>query len=391
MLASALRPPGRFSRQCERLGNSILTEWQRTEFDTHSFTQIAKTALGATSIADDFRLHDIVRWLMSARTIAHQVDLSASFGEPPITMYYHPAFRIEVLCWNTATTGIHHHAFAGAFTIISGASLQASYTFTTSDRASDSVHCGQLTLTELRHLPHGTSESIEPGDTFIHAVYHLEAPTLTLVARTHEASMPTPQFQYDMPGLAVDPFYKNPVDVRRLQMLRLLGQSETDAHWTTWAIEALQHATLHGAYQILICGRAHLRRSPDCYAKLSAQVLEKHGSRGELLLAAAGERARLEAIQKLRARVRDPIQRLLLGACLYSSDIGAVTELLTQAVPDEDTASLIARHLGALAGQDALSLSREADDVVVYVGHRPEAVILVRLNSDEPLAKLLAA
>jgi len=58
-----------------------------------------------------------------------QKNLDATFGQPPITLFHHDRFYIEALFWLSSTTSIHQHAFAGAFSVLAGSSVQARYRF----------------------------------------------------------------------------------------------------------------------------------------------------------------------------------------------------------------------------------------------------------------------
>jgi hypothetical protein len=155
-----------------------------------------------------------------------QVDLAARFGEPPLTLYSTSRFHISLLYWLDSTTSIHEHAFQGAFRVVRGSSLHSRWRFAEETRICGRLRVGNATRVASEVLTMGDVRPILPGGEGAHALFHLEQPSATLVARTRSDPAARPQYEYCPPSLAVDPLVEDPSLTPRLQLLHLLRQED---------------------------------------------------------------------------------------------------------------------------------------------------------------------
>ena len=111
------------------------------------------------------------------------------FGEPPLTLFWHSNFHIDALFWTTATTSIHGHGFVGAFQVMEGTSLQSEFEFETDTPKKGRCRIGQLRQVNASLLRTGVTQLIGGGERFIHSVFHLGFPSVTIVVRSHVAGV----------------------------------------------------------------------------------------------------------------------------------------------------------------------------------------------------------
>lgn len=108
-----------------------------------------------------------------------------NFGEYPVTLFRNEIFFIDAYIWQTQDTSIHNHSFVGAFKVLQGASLETQYSFKqTKENTAVNLKYGHFKQKKKGVLKTGDSEKIMLGDQYIHQVWHLEKPTITLCLRS---------------------------------------------------------------------------------------------------------------------------------------------------------------------------------------------------------------
>src|SRR5262249_3754163 len=90
-----------------QLGQAIREEWRRREFDNEWLPGIAWEALLKQPPAAALDYLDVIGWAETVSALPQQARLDEAFGQPPLTVFSDDRFRIDVLFWHTATTGIH--------------------------------------------------------------------------------------------------------------------------------------------------------------------------------------------------------------------------------------------------------------------------------------------
>jgi hypothetical protein len=180
-------------------GARVDTLWKERGRDDRAFREVATRAPGmihrasASPSTRPFRagiLHDL---------LPHQVDLTASFGQPPLTVYHQYEFRIELLFWTTGLPGIHHHAFSGAFRVMHGSGLHTEWEFEVERKLAHRLLSGQLRLKATEILRTGEVRPITAGNSYIHSTYHLDRPSVFVVVRTNQEIEHSPQYTYFHP------------------------------------------------------------------------------------------------------------------------------------------------------------------------------------------------
>jgi hypothetical protein len=273
--------------------------------------------------------------------------------------YRHGRFYIEVLYWMHSTTTIHEHAFSGAFALLHGSSVQTTYAFEEHERVNPGLRIGHLVPLQVDLLSAGDVVPIRAGRGLIHAVFHLEDPTVSVVARTVQDDESLPQLDYC--GAHVG--YKNdmtPGEAKRIKAMRLLARYWPDDAWAAlprhvagmsrdqkfWFMKAL-----HREIERLDVGRRQA-------------VQQAVGDDWTLFQLALREEVRLNGVARLREAIRSPAPRRLLALLLsvptpadfrraaaahLPQGLGAaVHELLTEAGESADDAGMTLADLAAV-------------------------------------------
>src|SRR5450432_3304985 len=169
----------------DRLGIEVERRWQATDYDPRHFSDVAVAALAEAGLTEKLSPDDVVDWALSALTLPRQETLPATFGQPPVTLFRSRRFYIEALFWIDGSTSIHQHAFSGAFQVLEGSSIETRYAFETERVFDGHLVLGKLRTASTAMLRRGDIRPIASGPRgLIHALFHLERPSVTVVVRT---------------------------------------------------------------------------------------------------------------------------------------------------------------------------------------------------------------
>lgn len=198
------------------MGQEIERRWAERAYRPGAFPRLAAEALRAASYHEEFDEDTVAAWVQRARSLPRQLDPRSSFGQPPLTVWHGERFVVDLYFWVDTETSIHDHSFSGAFTNLSGHSLNCSYRFERPEEVGRGVLTGSLELDEATYLRPGDVCPIVAGQKFIHRVWHLDCPTVTLVARTAGGGpRRRRQYTYFPEGLAVEYRSAPPIEFQR--------------------------------------------------------------------------------------------------------------------------------------------------------------------------------
>lgn len=198
-----------------RIGEDIERRWAVRSYSRNDFPDLAAESLLAASFHREFDEEEIINWVGRATSLPKQLDPRSNFGQPPLTVWRSGGFVVDVYFWVDTETSIHDHSFAGAFTNLSGHSLNCTYRFEQAAPADEGVLLGSLLLDRAEYLKPGDICPITAGPKFIHRVWHLDCPTITLVARTITRHPALRQYSYYPEGMAVRYRGKPPIEFQR--------------------------------------------------------------------------------------------------------------------------------------------------------------------------------
>ena len=347
--------PGSLLDRFDELGNQLIERWRRDGSRPEAFPDLAAEALERSQPWQGFdRLALTAEILAAERALPEQINLDSTFGKPPLCVFCSDELYIEMLFWVGPRTTIHQHGFSGAFTVLEGTSFHATYSFTPDRAMVEGAHhaWGQLVLDEPTVLGVGHVEPIPSGPQLIHSVRHLAAPTVSLVVRTHGDEVEGPQLNYFPPGLALDLDRRDPDRTRRIQLLRLLFQTDRavalDALRTRSArcseLERLELLrTLENELQSQDAAEAFFDGFPASTREPANQLLDE-----------------LHRSIELTARahtVRNPDHALLLGLLEVLVDRDRIDGWLRRHRPERTPSQWLARWLAEMSSDRTLGMT----------------------------------
>jgi hypothetical protein len=330
----------------KKLGADIEILWRDKNYDEAVFPDIAAEALKEANLPARVSAWDVIEWTMRETVLPEQRDLPGRFGDPPITLYNSPRFHVDVYFWLEGTTAIHQHAFCGAFQVLMGSSIHSWYEFDRSEAVNTFTEIGNINLKLCELLSVGDVQPINAGKQYIHALFHLEQPSATIVVRTHKSPMFLPQFSYHKPFLAIDPFFEEPNTTKKMQCVTAMIRARfprTDELIADW----LRTADFQTTFQILSTLRTYLRSNQvDQLFNLSAPqnrfdafleiVRERHGERANVFPQVFAHHEKLDEILRRRSFVTHPEHRFFLALLLNVEGRQRIFSLVKERFPESD-------------------------------------------------------
>jgi hypothetical protein len=336
------------------LGRSVHGRWRRANYDDRAFPAIACEALHSWNLHGRITHDDVIDWVAEAPVLPPQTDLDAAFGDPPVVVYADSRFHIEVLFWATGTTAVHQHAFSGAFSVLSGSSVQSQYQFLVRERVNEHMLFGDLQLQRCGILTRGDIEPIYPGDGLIHSVFHLQMPSVSVVVRTHRDPATSVQHKYFRPHLAVDPFFSSPETTRRLQILDLLARLRSPRYEHV-ACRMLDGADCLETFELLNRCRLQREDAPAAFARFISIARARHGARVDLMLPVFDEMDREAVLMTRRETIVDRDHRFLLALLINLPNREAILSMVRQRYPG-DAEHVVMQWVSELSGKDVLGI-----------------------------------
>ncbi len=332
----------------QRLGERLRARWQRLNFREEAFPLLAFEALVEEPLHLQLDPLDPIRWAMSQTVpLPPQRDLGFEFGQPPLVVFSTDRFYIQVLHWLEGTTSIHQHGFTGAFQVLGGSSLHSEYTFDVHERVNNLFLLGQLNHQRSELLTLGATRQILPDHQFIHALFHLDQPSVTVVVRTFEHAGAEPQYLYLKPGIGRDPFVRDANTVRKVQGMRLLSRLR-QPELPKRVGEMLEGADLTSSFSILQELLSELK-NPDLLGPYLERVQRQHGASASMFEPALQAIARDSNLVSIRSEVTDPELRFFLALLLNFDRRDLLFAQIQNRFPGQNSVDLVVSWIGRLS------------------------------------------
>jgi hypothetical protein len=330
----------------QEFGESIEKLWRDQNYNEEIFPALAKKALEEAKLPEKVSAWEILEWTLNQTHLPEQRDLHASFGDPPITLYNAPRFYIDVYFWLEGTTATHQHAFCGAFQVLHGSSIHSWYEFQRSEKINAFTEIGEMSLKLCEILEVGDIQEIFAGREYIHSLFHLDQPSVTIVVRTLKSPLFLPQYSYHKPCLAVDPFFEEGNTVKKIQALSAFIRSK---HPETehFIHQILENSDFQTSFQILSAVRSYLQNSQmneifnmaldnDKFVQALEIVGQKHPKYADVLPRVFAHYHKLDQIVRLRNYITDADHRFFLALLLNVEGKTRIFELIKSKYPDSE-------------------------------------------------------
>lgn len=330
----------------QKLGADIERLWREKNYDEELFPALAARALEEADLPRKVSAWEVIDWTLRETFLPEQRDLAGRFADPPITLYNSPRFHVDVYFWLEGTTAIHQHGFCGAFQVLHGSSLHSWYDFEVREKVNIFTEIGDIKLKACRLLQIGDVQEIWAGRKYIHGLFHLDQPSATIVVRTYRSPLAMPQYNYEKPHLAIDPFFEEPATIKKLQALTALIRSqhpETDARIAEW----LENADFQTSFAILskiknYLGAGDIDRvfnlsgAQNRFEKFLEVARKRHGERADVFPKIFRHHDKLNQILRQRALVTDAEQRFFLALLLNVEGKERIFSLINERFPEAD-------------------------------------------------------
>ncbi len=368
----------------QKLGALVENRWRAENYSEQLFPEIAAQALAEADLPARVDPWDVIRWVQTADSLPEQQDVEGRFGNPPVTLFSGPRFFIDIYYWLDGTTSIHQHSFTGAFQVLLGSSIHSRYSFREDRIINEHFSVGELALEEVQLLKLNDVRLIRAGRNFIHSLFHLDRPSATITIRTEHTPSAALQYDYRKPHFAVNPFFRNPVMVKKLQTIGLLlGMKHKDAD--AMIGDLICSSDFHTAYFALAETYQQLQSNEmdalfglstgkDRFKAILNRCKSVHGELTELVLPVLEEHERQMSIIQRRGTITKDAHRFFLALVLNITSREKILELVKQRYPDQDPVETIldwVEELGrtrVLGSKETNALGMpEFDDSYVFV------------------------
>src|SRR5438445_51763 len=336
----------KFMELFQQLGEEIDALWLEKNYNEEFLPAIAVDALKRADLPSKLSAWDVVEWSLKQKEMPRQRDVSGRFADPPITIYSGLRFHIDVYFWFEGTTAIHQHGFCGAFQVLMGSSIHSWYEFELKEVINAFCEIGKMSLKLCELLEVGDVQEIWAGKQYIHSLFHLDQPSATICVRTDRSPLHPPQFSYQKPSLAIDPFFEQDTTTKQMQVMSTLFRAKRpDAdRLVTEFIEANDFQT---AYLILtrlrgLLGASRMEQlfkldSPRARFNNFVEVARKRfGTAGEALPGIFERYDVLDEILIRRGYVTEPEHRFFMALLLNVDGRERILSLVQQRYKDID-------------------------------------------------------
>ncbi len=373
-----------------QLGEEVEDAWARADYAIDAFAPIAVRDLERHALHEQFDLGDFSDWLSQTDELAKQLGPRSKFGDPPITLWRSSRFVIDIYFWINPETALHDHGFAGAFTNLTGESLHCIYGLGPVEEPAPGVMLSSLDLQTVERLDKGSIRPILGGRKFVHRVWHISRPTVTICVRTAGGDPGLGQYTYFYPRVGVEERRKQEEEdellQRRLKFLTFLA-STGDPHLEHYVENLLKTADARQAIKFVLALNHNSEASVLEHLPLIDRLLDLMEARYG---AWTGELAASLAYQLRENRVkwhdlRDVDQRFLAAVLLSFSNRAEVIEAVREFRGANEPVEWIIARLKGMLDSDGLAVN--LDDFQFAVLHdlilgRPEAEVVAAAVAD---------
>jgi len=207
--------------------------------------------------------------------------------------------------------------------------------------------------------PQGRVPGIPSGPQFIHALFHLDHPSVRGMVRNYYDEGAPPQMGYAPPGIGIDDALADPRLLRPLELYRMLVDvgRVRDAEQIVRGIVGGKDLM---AVFLTLAAIGDTDAERPIAERVRARAHTRHGAVVDTMTAAIANEAEARRFTLLRSRVTDPDLRFFLALLLVVPTPAALRRLVAERVPGQDVALTMHRWLTALAGMNALTFSLDA-------------------------------
>lgn len=349
--------------QVNQLGKKIRQAYRARHCNEKDLPIIASEFLSKEAFEFEFDISRIADFILET-TITQQPGLA--FSDLPIVLYKCDEFYIEMLIWTNSTTTIHQHAFSGALRVMKGSSFHSTWSFEEKRRLSSRFLIGDCKFENAEVLREGDIRQIISGRAgLVHALFHLDQPSVTLVVRNRNEPWAEPQYSLDLPHVAISSSELQRDSIVRLYSRLLAVADRIDGAdpqqlFARWC-EELDFPRLYYLTRL----NAHRFSEQADKSSLLETVEKSHPGLSKEIGHLLTSKERLDSLVQARSRITDHDARFFLALLLNLPSRKAIVRVIREQYPDRDPGefliSVIKTLKAAKSGRDAFfEMARQA-------------------------------
>lgn len=174
------------------------------------FAELAHEMLQKYKPEEKFNLDEVLEFSKTQKALEMKFYKNNEFGEYPITLYRNEDFLIDIYVWSELDADTHDHNFVGAFGQLQGRSMEVYYDYTDIKKTEhEHLETGLLTINDKKVLNPGDKSPIYLYEKFIHKVWHLDKPTVTICVKSIKGERLVHHYTPDGKRFTFDPKMKN--------------------------------------------------------------------------------------------------------------------------------------------------------------------------------------
>ena len=349
-----------------RLAAGVWRLWKEYQYDEAAFSDVALRMLTEEPPAEQVSFVDVAKFGLFTNPLPFQPNIDSTFGQPPLTVYWQPEFRIEVLFWTSRAVGIHQHAFSGAFHLLTGSSLHTVWDFKCEERVSSQLLLGVVDLKKAELLKAGDTTAIIAGNRFIHSTHHLDRPTVTVVIRTNSEKNHHPQYSYLEPFIAYNAVNENAGVRRRLQLLKMLSATGRDKELLD-AIKCLLDDVNHHHAFLYLLEAYNLIKDETRRNLLLSWTGSKHGHLAESFRIVLDTQEQRDKIWRIDEKIGSGELQFFTALLRNIPKSSEILKVIRDRFPQEDPLAMIAKWKADLSRYDLSDVGLTADSLAPQI------------------------
>lgn len=325
------------------LSDVIEQAWRREGYAHASFPEIAANALRTVA---PHRL-DARALLAGVAAGEGQSRYVGVHGSPQIIpVHWRPKFSISLHAWPDEVGTPHCHAWCGAYQVLEGTSISATYAFDEVARVDGKLAFGRLARTRFELLRAGATVLVQRGESMIHGLGYLDRLGISMSVRSNEnpASL---TYEYFAPGVRVEGTHVDQVVIDTLECIRALASVDPRRAERTLA-RALESADLRTTFFLMRGAALQLRAAVDT-SGLLAVAARRFGAHEDAVRAAIDTTELESTLRIRRPQLKDPAHRALLGILHLAADRRDVERMMQAYQPDLPPNAVIKRCVVEMA------------------------------------------